>query len=112
MNTEQCIQASVDFLKSELADRMLESDPYWPKWSSPWWHMLVLHEMGETKRIPQSAIRKYVESLNRMPVKIFPIHIGELLDGRHLKMRNRCPHRQLGSGCGLNPRPLSHYSNM
>ncbi len=96
LKTEECIQNSVDFLESELAVKMLEADPYWPKWNSPWWHMLVLHEMGETKRIPQSSIRKYVESLNRVPVKIFPIHPGELPENVDPFRGSPC-HCQLGN---------------
>lgn len=70
----QEIQSSLDYLKSDQALRDLNRDAYWPKWDSPWWHMLLLHEMGETQRIPEAVIQTYVEAMARMPLKIFPIH--------------------------------------
>ena len=52
MNFNAEIQKSIDYLKSVEALRTVDADAYWPKWNSPWWHMLMLHEMGESKRIP------------------------------------------------------------
>jgi len=72
------IQNSVEHLSSEVALQLIDADPYWPKWNSPWWHMLLLHEMGETKQIPSVMIERYIASLNRIPLKIFPIHPGEM----------------------------------
>lgn len=72
------LRESVCYLNSDEAIKSLEADAYWPKWDSPWWHMLLLHEMGETKLIPEAVVKAHVTTLAKMPVKIFPIHPGEM----------------------------------
>jgi hypothetical protein len=67
------IADSVAYLGSDAALRSLDADTYWPKWDSPWLHMLALHELGEARRIPGRAIETMVDRLNALPVKIFPI---------------------------------------
>lgn len=59
------------YLKSEEAFKTLETDPYWPKWNGPWWHMLLLHEMGLTSDIPESIVEAFVERVNRAPREDF-----------------------------------------
>jgi hypothetical protein len=66
------IDESLRYLGSDAALRSLEADPYWPKWDSPWWHMLLLFELGEARRIPERVVRAMVGSLNALPVKTFP----------------------------------------
>jgi hypothetical protein len=78
MSFEREIEGSVADLKSNDAMSSLKANSYWPKWHSPWWHMLLLHEMGETSRIPEVTICKHIESVNAMPVKTFPIAAGEV----------------------------------
>jgi len=90
------IEDSVQYLKSEEAMQRLKADPYWPKWNSPWWHMSLLHEMGETKRIPSLTIQNYIESLNQMPLKIFPIHPHDNPKGVDPYRGSPC-HCQLGN---------------
>src|SRR6185369_16363564 len=70
---EHGIAASLAYLGSDATLRSLEVDPYWPKWDSPWWHMLVLHELGEASRIPASAVSAMVAALERFPLHRFPI---------------------------------------
>ena len=69
-------------------------DTYWPKWNSPWWHMVLLYELGEERRIPERAVAKMVEGLNALPVKIFPIHQHELPAGAD-------PHRDISCHCAI-----------
>ena len=69
------------YLASDAALRSLAQDPYWPKWHSPWWHMLLLFELGEARRIPPRALRAMSERLEAMPVKFFPTQPGELPEG-------------------------------
>jgi hypothetical protein len=90
------LQDSLRFLNSASALRSLEADPYWPKWDSPWWHMLLLHEMGETKRIPEAVIGTYVAALDKMPLKIFPIQPREMPFGVDPYRGSPC-HCQLGN---------------
>lgn len=75
---EKEINESINYLRSNSALKTVEADPYWPKWNSPWWHMLLLHEMGLNELIPKDILNAYVRSLNKMPLKVFPIHPEEM----------------------------------
>jgi hypothetical protein len=70
---EEAIADSIRYLDSDAALRSLEADIYWPKWHSPWWHMLLLYELGEARRIPDRAVARIIDGLNALPLKIFPI---------------------------------------
>jgi hypothetical protein len=96
VNFEKEIQSSIDYLKSEAAHKTVRADAYWPKWNSPWWHMLLLHEMGETHQIPELIVEAYVASLNRIPLKIFPIHSHEMPEGVDPYRGSPC-HCQVGN---------------
>lgn len=78
---EAAVADSVRYLASADAAQALLRDAYWPKWHSPWWHMLLLHEMGETHRIPEVNIRNFIASMNRTPLKIFPLRPEEIPPG-------------------------------
>jgi hypothetical protein len=77
-SVEHAIADSVRYLGSDAALRSIEADVYWPKWDSPWWHMLLLHEIGLARRIPDRTVTKMTEALDAFPIKIFPIRAGEL----------------------------------
>ena len=77
---EPAITDSVRYLASDDAMRSLDADVYWPKWSSPWWHMVLLFELGEAQRIPERASGKMAAALAAFKLKIFPIHDGECPD--------------------------------
>ena len=70
------VDDSVAYLGSDAAMRSLEIDPYWPKWHSPWWHMLLLHELGEARRIPARTAAAMVAGIDRL-LHIFPIEPAE-----------------------------------
>ena len=93
---ENELQESLNFLNSEEALKSLAADTYWPKWNSTWWHMLLLHEMGETNKIPQVVVEKYAERLNQMPLKIFPIQPEDMPEGVDPYRGSPC-HCQLGN---------------
>lgn len=78
MTFEAAVEKSVRYLASSEASRVLAADAYWPKWHAPWWHMLLLHEMGQTALIPESIVDQYVSKLNDMPLKIFPIQADDM----------------------------------
>jgi hypothetical protein len=88
------IAESVRYLASDAALRSLEADAYWPKWDSPWWHMLLLHELGEARHIPERVIRALVEALDALPIKIFPIRPEDSPPGAD-------PHRDSQCHCAL-----------
>jgi hypothetical protein len=90
------IEASVQYLRSPAALASLQQDCYWPKWDSPWWHMLALHEMGEGGRIPAETVEAMIASLNRVPLKIFPIHPEDNPEGFDLTRESFC---HCGVGC-------------
>jgi hypothetical protein len=90
------IADSVRYLESDAALRSIEADTYWPKWHSPWWHMLLLWELGEAKRIPARTARAMIDGLNALPLHIFPIHEHEWPPGLHRSRHASC-HCALGS---------------
>lgn len=101
------VEASVAYLESDVALRSLQRDAYWPKWDSPWWHMLTLYEMGLAHRIPKVAVEATVGSMARLPVKFFPIDPKEVSPEWDLVWDSTC-HCAAGSiyailsGCGAN----------
>lgn len=91
---ESAVQSTVDYLKSPEAAASMERDPYWPKWDSPWWRMLLLHEMGLADRIPKPALAKLVDVISRKYIKFFPVRESELPPGVD-------PHRDVPCHCAL-----------
>jgi hypothetical protein len=75
------LEASIRYLGSQQALDSLAADSYWPKWSSPWWHMLLLHERGQSALIPRTCVDALVAALDRLPLKIFPIRPGDTPEG-------------------------------
>jgi hypothetical protein len=101
---ERGIADSVAYLGSDAAQHSLELDPYWPKWHSPWWHMLLLHELGEARQIPARASAAMVAGIERL-LHIFPIHPSDA-PGADLQRDTSC-HCALGTmypvlaACGI-----------
>jgi len=75
------VQRSIEYLLSDEAFASLEADSYWPKWHSPWWHMLLMYERGEAALIPRGAVGTLVLALDRLPLKIFPIRPSDTPEG-------------------------------
>lgn len=101
---ERGIADSVAFLGSDAAQRGIELDPYWPKWHSPWWHMLLLHELGEARQIPPRASAAMAARIDRL-LHLFPIHPSDA-PGANLQRDSAC-HCALGTmypvlaACGI-----------
>lgn len=97
---------SVAYLESDAAFASVDADPYWPKWDSPWWHMSLLDELGEARRIPARMVATMVARVDAMPCHIFPIHPGDVAPGTDLHRDTSC-HCALGnlsrvlSACGV-----------
>jgi len=91
------LDASLAYLASDEALVHLAASNYWPKWHSPWWHMLLLHEMGETSRIPKPIIERFITTMHAVPVKIFPIHAHEMPADAHASRDTVPCHCQLGN---------------
>ena len=69
---ERELADSVAYLESEAALASLATDVYWPKWHSPWWHMLLLWELGEARRIPARASAAVLAGIDGL-MHTFPI---------------------------------------
>jgi hypothetical protein len=82
------------YLGSDAALESLAADTYWPKWHSPWWHMLLLFELGEAQRIPPRVLRAMVDGLNALPLHIFPIKPDDAPAGYD-------PRRDISCHCAL-----------
>jgi hypothetical protein len=67
------LDESVAYLESDAALERLAEDAYWPKWHAPWWHMLLLLELGEARRIPARTVRAMVAALDALPLHTFPL---------------------------------------
>lgn len=90
---EHALADTLAYLDSEAALASLAVDVYWPKWTSPWWHALALHELGETARIPRAVIDAIVAGLARL-APIFPLTPAEVPPGAD-------PAFDLGCHCAL-----------
>nr|MBA3454890.1 hypothetical protein [Deltaproteobacteria bacterium] len=90
------IADSLHYLESDAALRSLAEDTYWPKWHSPWWHMMLLWELGEAQRIPVPVQRAMIDGLNALPIKIFPIEPSDTPPGVDVYRGSSC-HCALGS---------------
>lgn len=90
----ELIEASIDFLGSDSALESLRLDPYWPKWNSPWWQMLLLFEMNMAGRIPALAIEMMCELLDTHYLKFFPFKEEQIPAGKD-------PYRHIACHCAL-----------
>ncbi len=91
---DEIVKPSIAYLSSDEALNSLERDPYWPKWDSPWWHMLLLHELGLSSEIPEVSILKLVKKLKTHYLDTFPVREEELPPGVD-------PYRQIMCFCAL-----------
>jgi hypothetical protein len=86
------LDETLQYLGSSAAHAAIDANVYWPKWNTPWWRLSLLHEMGEIRRAPSALIEHVVEALDESPLKIFPIHPGEIPSGAdpHLSVHCHC----------------------
>lgn len=100
------IEHSVRYLESDAALASIAADTYWPKWDSPWWHMVLLHEIGEAGRIPARVAVAMAGGLNALPIRIFPIRDEDWPPGSDRGRDSNC-HCALGcmaqvlTACGI-----------
>jgi hypothetical protein len=91
---EALLNESLQYICSDQALRSLQLDPYWPKWHSPWWHMMLLDELGLAERIPTKALQMLVKSLEGY-LDYFPISEAEVPPDKDPLAHFMC-HCQLG----------------
>ncbi len=80
-SVSNCIQESINFLASEKAKEMVVREPYWPKWNSPWWHALLLEEMGLAGAIPSEFVEHYAGVVDQHYLHFFPFTEEEIPAG-------------------------------
>ncbi len=91
---KQAIDETLEYLNSDEAHKSLELDPYWPKWSIPWWRIVTLNEMGLVHLVPQAIIDNLVEKIDSHFIKKFPFRESEIPEGCD-------PYRHIPCHCAL-----------
>ncbi|MBW7874728.1 MAG: hypothetical protein H3C47_01930 [Candidatus Cloacimonetes bacterium] len=71
-------KSTAEWLSSSEAKTMLNRDPYWPKWHSPWWRMHLLMEMDMIDLVPRDFTNQFLEVFNRHYLHFFPLRIEEV----------------------------------
>lgn len=87
-------QETLAFLASDTATQMLQQDVYWPKWDSPWWHILALKEAGALHEVPHSFLDALLQQADQQYIKSFPLTEAELPEGCN-------PYRDILCFCAL-----------
>ncbi|WP_033543141.1 hypothetical protein [Planococcus sp. CAU13] len=92
---QSAIEDSMEFLHlySEVTAEDVENSRR--KWDGFWWHMAALHEMGEVKRIPASAIAKAKYILGNHTWPVFVISTGDAPHTEQDKRKMDCCHCEL-----------------
>jgi len=90
------VDNSVAYLDSSESSQAVVKDPYWPKWNSPWWHTLLLDELGLATRIPVTFIDQYAEAIDKHYLHFFPFKEEEIPSGFDSTLNVAC-HCYLGS---------------
>jgi hypothetical protein len=93
---ESALLASIGYLASVDSTYSLGLDPYWPKWNSTWWHMLLLWECGLVNRIPKQIAGAMLHAINFHYIRFFPFTEEEIPEGMD-GVRNIMCHCALGS---------------
>lgn len=91
---EEAAEALAERIASDQALASIARDPYWPKWNTPWWWMLLLHQTGQTERIPAAGAKGMAAALNSHYLHYFPRNEKELPQGTD-------PWRQVLCHCAL-----------
>jgi len=80
-DVKTALDDTLSYLRSEEAMRDLSRDPYWPKWTTPWWHMMALHETGLSHRIPRHLVSAMAERIVSHYLHHFPLLESEIPEG-------------------------------
>lgn len=88
------LASTVAYLGSDTALASLRRDPYWPKWDSPWWMVLLLHELGEARQVPASILPTLLDIVRHHFLDFFPLTLDEIPEGAD-------PYRHVMCHCAL-----------
>lgn len=78
---DEDVVALVADLASPETARALAVDPYWPKWGSPWWKLLLLHEAGLAHAAPAAAVDALGAAINDKYLTSFPFTLDQVPPG-------------------------------
>lgn len=87
---ERWVESSRAYLGSAKARESLAADPYWPKWDSPWWHMLLLWELGRPQDIPRPIAEAMLDALATRYLPFFPNPREPLPPGKDVYRDTQC----------------------
>ena len=79
--SREAVDETVAYLASRAAVASIAADPYWPKWDSPWWRMMLLWELGLARLIPLPAVEALVAAIDTHYLRLFPVREDELPPG-------------------------------
>lgn len=96
LNIEPLIQENINYLTSKLAFKDIDKDPYWDKWSTPWWRINILFEMGLLNLVPIDLLIHLQNKINSHYINFFPLIEQEIPVGIDPTKQIIC-HCQLGS---------------
>ena len=82
------------YLESPAAHESLAADPYWPKWDSPWWRLVILLELGRSDVAPRAVVDALSKSIARHYLTTFPFKLDEIPAGKD-------PQREILCLCAL-----------
>ncbi len=82
------VAQSFAYLRSDAARESIACDPYWPKWNSPWWHVLALREAGVTP--PADALVALCAATERHYLRFFPRRPEALPPGKSSRTDVMC----------------------
>jgi hypothetical protein len=93
MESSAALAETRAYLASPAALDAVNLDPYWPKWDSPYWRMLLLFEMGLASEIPGDLARAFAASLDARCLRFFPYRVEDVPKG--------FPHQKIPCHCQL-----------
>jgi hypothetical protein len=93
---EHEIDETLACLRSPEALESIAADPYWPKWDSPWWRILLLVEMGRAGLVPREPLDAIARAMTTHFLPVFPFTPEEIPPGKD-PVRHVLCHCALGS---------------
>ena len=84
------VAQSLAYLRSDAARASIARDPYWPKWDSPWWHVLALRVAGQAELVPREVLVELVEAVTRHYLSFFPRPPEVLPSGKNARTDVMC----------------------
>lgn len=92
----EALAETLSYLCSPAALASIEADPYWPKWESPWWRVLLLVELGCANLVPREIVYAFSNALVTHYLRSFPFTLEEIPASKTSQQHVLC-HCALGS---------------